>query len=294
MKKGEKFYPYLYIFPALALIIFIFLVPMVYSIAISMTNWDGLSKDIKFIGLQNYIDMLHEPVIKEVLFNNLIYFVEIVVFQNLIALIAAEFLRESFRGKEFFRAVLFLPTVICTVAVGFIWNLLLDPSSGYLPALFEWMGCESLASVIWLGNVKTAIHTISAINVWQWAGQTMVIYLAGITSIDEGLYEAAKIDGAGHFQMFYRVTLPLLAPSITINVVTSTIGTLKIFDLPFVMTKGGPGHSSESLAMTIYSNSFNYSKVGYGTAISVVLFIFVLIVSVIQMRMLRKREDDIV
>ena len=266
---------------------------MIYSIVISVTNWDGLSKNIQFIGIQNYIDMLHEPVIKEVLCNNFIYFIEIVIFQNLIALIVAELLRESFRGKNFFRAVLFLPTVICTVAVGFIWNLLLDPTAGYIPALFERIGSESLASVIWLGNVKTAIHTISAINVWQWAGQTMVIYLAGIASIDEGLYEAAKIDGAGHFQMFRQVTLPLLAPSITINIVTSTIGTLKIFDLPFVMTKGGPGHSSESLAMTIYSNSFNYSKVGYGTAISVVLFVFVLIVSIFQMRMLRKREDNI-
>lgn len=293
MKRKDTLYPYLYILPALVLIIFIFLIPMIYSIAISMTNWDGLSKDIQFIGIQNYIDMLHEPVIKEVLCNNFIYFIEIVIFQNLIALIVAELLRESFRGKNFFRAVLFLPTVICTVAVGFIWNLLLDPTAGYIPALFERIGSESLASVIWLGNVKTAIHTISAINVWQWAGQTMVIYLAGITSIDEGLYEAAKIDGAGHFQMFRQVTLPLLAPSITINIVTSTIGTLKIFDLPFVMTKGGPGHSSESLAMTIYSNSFNYSKVGYGTAISVVLFVFVLIVSIFQMRILRKREDNI-
>lgn len=293
MKKKDTLYPYLYILPALVLIIFIFLIPMIYSIVISMTNWDGLSKDIQFIGIQNYIDMLHEPVIKEVLCNNFIYFIEIVIFQNLIALIVAELLRESFRGKNFFRAVLFLPTVICTVAVGFIWNLLLDPTAGYIPALFERIGSESLASVIWLGNVKTAIHTISAINVWQWAGQTMVIYLAGITSIDEGLYEAAKIDGAGHFQMFRQVTLPLLAPSITINIVTSTIGTLKIFDLPFVMTKGGPGHSSESLAMTIYSNSFNYSKVGYGTAISVVLFVFVLIVSIFQMRILRKREDNI-
>lgn len=153
---------------------------------------------------------------------------------------------------------------------------------------------EKLASTVWLGNVKTAIHTISFVNIWQWAGQTMVIYLAGITSVDEGLYEAAQIDGAGHFQMFRKITLPLLAPSITINVITSTIGTLKIFDLPFVMTGGGPGHSSESLAMTIYSNSFNYFKMGYGTAISVVLFTFVLIVSVIQMRILRKREDDIV
>ena len=293
MNRKRTIAPYLFMLPALLLLVSIFLIPMVYSIVISLTDWDGLS-EIHFIGLQNYIDLFHESVIKEVLRNNLIYFIEIVVFQNLIALIVAEFLRESFRGKGLFRAILFLPTVICTVAVGFIWNLLLDPTSGYIPALFGALDMEKLASTVWLGNVKTAIHTISFVNIWQWAGQTMVIYLAGITSVDEGLYEAAQIDGAGHFQMFRKITLPLLAPSITINVITSTIGTLKIFDLPFVMTGGGPGHSSESLAMTIYSNSFNYFKMGYGTAISVVLFTFVLIVSVIQMRILRKREDDIV
>ena len=293
MKKKRTIAPYLFMLPSLILLVSIFLIPMIYSIVISFTDWDGLS-EIHFIGFQNYIDLFHESVIKEVLCNNLIYFLEIVVFQNLIALIVAAFLRESFRGKSMFRAILFLPTVICTVAVGFIWNLLLDPTSGYIPALFGELGMKKLASIVWLGNVRTAIHTISFVNIWQWVGQTMVIYLAGITSIDESLYEAAQIDGAGHMQMFLKVTIPLLAPSITINVITSTIGTLKIFDLPFVMTGGGPGHSSESLAMTIYSNSFNYFKMGYGTAISVVLFLFVLLVSILQMRVLRKREDDIV
>ena len=293
MKKKRTIAPYLFMLPSLILLVSIFLIPMIYSIVISFTDWDGLS-EIHFIGFQNYIDLFHESVIKEVLCNNLIYFLEIVVFQNLIALIVAAFLRESFRGKSMFRAILFLPTVICTVAVGFIWNLLLDPTSGYIPALFGELGMKKLASIVWLGNVRTAIHTISFVNIWQWVGQTMVIYLAGITSIDESLYEAAQIDGAGHMQMFLKVTIPLLAPSITINVITSTIGTLKIFDLPFVMTGGGPGHSSESLAMTIYSNSFNYFKMGYGTAISVVLFLFVLMVSILQMRVLRKREYDIV
>lgn len=293
MKKKRTIAPYLFMLPSLILLVSIFLIPMIYSIVISFTDWDGLS-EIHFIGFQNYIDLFHESVIKEVLCNNLIYFLEIVVFQNLIALIVAAFLRESFRGKSMFRAILFLPTVICTVAVGFIWNLLLDPTSGYIPALFGELGMKKLASIVWLGNVRTAIHTISFVNIWQWVGQTMVIYLAGITSIDESLYEAAQIDGAGRMQMFLKVTIPLLAPSITINVITSTIGTLKIFDLPFVMTGGGPGHSSESLAMTIYSNSFNYFKMGYGTAISVVLFLFVLMVSILQMRVLRKREDDIV
>lgn len=293
MKNKKACSPYLFMMPALLLIFMVFLIPMIYSVVISMTDWDGISKSIHFIGLKNYGDILHESVIKEVLGNNLVYFFEIVIFQNLIALIVAAFLRRSFKGKNAFRAILFLPTVICTVAVGFIWNLMLDPVSGYIPALFAKLEIEPLSSVIWLGNIKTAIHTISFVNVWQWTGQTMMIYLAGITSIDEGLYEAADMDGAGHWQRFRHITLPLLAPSITINVVTTTVGTLKIFDLPFAMTGGGPGHATETLAMTIYTNSFNYGKVGYGTAISMVLFTFVMVVALVQMNLLRKREDHV-
>jgi ABC-type sugar transport system permease subunit len=210
-----------------------------------------------------------------------------------VAVFVASLLKDNFRGRNFFRAAIFLPTVICTIAIGFIWNLILDPVSGYIPAFFDKMGWDALASVIWLGNSSTAIHTISFVNIWQWTGQTMVIYLAGMMSIDESLYEAGSIDGASRWQKFYKITLPMLAPSFTINLVTSTIGTIKIYDLPFTMTSGGPGHSTESLAITIYTNSFTYNKMGYGTALSLVLFVFVLLVSVVQMKVLRKREDNV-
>lgn len=291
--KKKSLEPYLFVLPASLLVLFIFLVPFIYSIVISLTDWNGVSKELHFVGLQNFIDLFHEKEILEVLKNNAIYFVEIVFFQNVFALLIAALLRENFKGRGFFRAALFLPSVICTVAVGFIWNLILDPVSGCVPALFDRLGWETLANTIWLGNSKTAIHVISFVNVWQWTGQTMVIYLAGMLSVDDSLYEAAKMDGAGRWHLFKNITLPLLAPSMTINIILTTIGTLKIYDLPVTMTSGGPGHSTESLAITIYSNTFVYDKVGYGTAISLVLFMFVLAVSIIQMVIMRKREDAV-
>lgn len=289
----KKIEPYLFLLPATFLVLFIFLVPFVYSIVIAMTDWDGISKDIQFVGLQNFLDLLKEKEILEVLKNNFIYFVEIVVIQNITAIFLATLLKEGFKGRNFFRAALFFPSVICTVAVGFIWKMVLDPISGYIPALFSALHLEKLASVIWLGNTDTAIHTISFVNLWQWTGQSMIIYLAGMLNIDDTLYEAAGLDGAGRWMKFRKITLPLLAPAMTINIITSTIGTLKIYDLPFTMTGGGPGHATESLAITIYSNTFVYNKMGYGTAISLILFLFVLIVSIFQLRIMRKREDKV-
>lgn len=293
MRKNKNILPCLFLLPATILVLFVFLVPFVYSIAISMTDWNGIAREINFIGLQNYVTLIKDSTIYEILSNNVIYFVEIVVIQNVLGIVMAALLREKFVGRNFFRAALFLPTVVCTVAVGFVWNLLLDPVCGYIPAFFAKIGLEQLASVIWLGDIKTAIHVISFVNIWQWVGQSTVIYLAGMMLVDDSLYEAADMDGAGRWMQFIKITLPLLAPSVTINLITSTIGTLKIYDLPFTMTGGGPGHATESLAISIYTNSFTYNKMGYGTAMSIVLFIFVLIVSIFQMRILRQREDAV-
>ena len=186
-----------------------------------------------------------------------------------------------------------MPTVICTIAIGFIWNIMFDPINGPIKTILESLGLTELSKIMWLGNTTTAIHAVSFVSVWQWTGWSMVIYLAGMQSIDKSLYEAAEIDGANALQKFFRITLPLLAPSITINLVNSTIGALKIFDLPFIMTSGGPGHATESLAMMMYTYSFGLDKMGYGTAISILLVVVILIISGIQTVVLRKREDEV-
>ncbi|HNW86911.1 MAG TPA: sugar ABC transporter permease [Candidatus Limiplasma sp.] len=291
--KQKRLEPYFFLLPAVLLVLFIYLIPFIFSIVISLTNWNGISRDFDFIGIRNYLEIFQTKELQDVLKNNLIYFIEIVIIQNVLGIFFAVLLQDQFRGRNFFRAVLFLPSVICTVAIGFIWNLMLDPVSGLLPGVLSALGLDRLSKVLWLADSHVAIHTISLVNVWQWLGQSMVIYLAGILSIDKSLYEAGAIDGVGRSQKFWKITLPLMAPSLTINIVLSTIGTLKIYDLPFIMTGGGPGHATESLAINVYSSAFVYSRMGYGTAVSLTLFVFVLIVSLIQMKIMRGREDAV-
>ena len=294
MKKtrGSRL-PYYFMMPAILLLLVIYLVPFIYSIAISMTDWSGIGMDMKFVGIRNYIALFQENHFLEVLGNNVVYLIELVGIQFIVSLLLAAVLNAAFKGRNFFRALYFMPTVICTIAIGFIWNIMFDPINGPIKTILAEMGLDGLSKIMWLGNTKTAIHAVSFVSVWQWTGWSMVIYLAGMQSIDKSLYEAAEMDGAGVIQKFFKVTLPLLAPSITINLVNSTIGALKIFDLPFIMTSGGPGHSSESLAMMMYSYSFGLDKMGYGTAISIRLVVFIMIVSGIQTVILRKKEDDV-
>ena len=285
--------PYFFMLPTILLILFVYLVPFFYSIYISMTDWNGISKEMNFIGLQNFLNIFKEQTLLEVLGNTLVYFVEIVIVQNVVSLATALLLNKKFKGQNFFRATMFLPTVVCTVAVGFIWSLMFDPVNGPVPALFKLLHLKPLQEIIWLGNTRTAIHAVSFVNIWQWAGWSMIIYFAGLQSIDRSLYEACDIDGAGGFQKFVSITMPMLAPSFTVNIVMASIGSLKIFDLPFILTSGGPGHASESLSISIYSNSFLLNKMGYGTAISLVLFLFTLVISIIQTKYLRNNEDNL-
>lgn len=294
MKKTKRNrLPYYFMLPSLALLLGVYLIPFVYSIFISLTDWSGIGMDMNFVGLGNYIDLFQENHFLEVLRNNVIYLIELVGVQFVVSLVLAAVLNASFRGRNLFRAVYFMPTVICTIAIGFIWNIMFDPINGPIKTILESLGLTELSKIMWLGNTTTAIHAVSFVSVWQWTGWSMVIYLAGMQSIDKSLYEAAEIDGANALQKFFRITLPLLAPSITINLVNSTIGALKIFDLPFIMTSGGPGHATESLAMMMYTYSFGLDKMGYGTAISILLVVVILIISGIQTVVLRKREDEV-
>lgn len=294
MKKTKRNrLPYYFMLPSLALLLGVYLIPFVYSIFISLTDWSGIGMDMNFVGLGNYIDLFQENHFLEVLRNNVIYLIELVGVQFVVSLVLAAVLNASFRGRNLFRAVYFMPTVICTIAIGFIWNIMFDPINGPIKTILESLGLTELSKIMWLGNTTTAIHAVSFVSVWQWTGWSMVIYLAGMQSIDKSLYEAAEIDGANALQKFFRITLPLLAPSITINLVNSTIGALKIFYLPFIMTSGGPGHATESLAMMMYTYSFGLDKMGYGTAISILLVVVILIISGIQTVVLRKREDEV-
>ena len=291
--KKKTGLPYLFMLPSILILLGVYLLPFLYSLYISVTDWSGMGQKLNFVGLSNYKGLFEEPHFWETLRNNLIYFVELVGIQFIISMVLAVVLNAAFKGRNFFRALYFMPTIICTLAVGFIWNIMFDPINGPIKTLLKNAGFLELSRIMWLGNTKTAIHAVSFVSLWQWTGWSMVIYLAGLQSIDKNLYEAAEIDGANAVQKFFKVTLPLLAPSITVNLVNSTIGALKIFDLPFIMTGGVPGHATESLAMMMYTYSFGLNKMGYGTAISIILFVVILIISGAQTTVLRRREDNV-
>lgn len=291
--KKKTGLPYLFMLPSILILLGVYLLPFLYSLYISVTDWSGMGQKLNFVGLSNYKGLFEEPHFWETLRNNLIYFVELVGIQFIISMVLAVVLNAAFKGRNFFRALYFMPTIICTLAVGFIWNIMFDPINGPIKTLLKNAGFLELSRIMWLGSTKTAIHAVSFVSLWQWTGWSMVIYLAGLQSIDKNLYEAAEIDGANAVQKFFKVTLPLLAPSITVNLVNSTIGALKIFDLPFIMTGGGPGHATESLAMMMYTYSFGLNKMGYGTAISIILFVVILIISGVQTTVLRRREDNV-
>ena len=292
-RRTNYFLPYLFMLPAIVLILFVFLLPFLASVYISLTDWNGMGWNMRFIGLKNFTNMIGARNINGVLLNNVKYFIILVFVQNSVAVLIAVLLNVKNRGQGFFRAVLFLPTIISAVAVSFIWNLMYDPIYGPVPNAANFLHLPGLAGSTWLGDPGLALYLIAFVSMWQWTGWNMVVYYAGLQTIPSELYESANMDGASAVQQFRHVTVPMLAPAITINMVVSSIGVLKIFDLPFVMANGGPGHSTTTFAIIIYNESFLANKIGYGTALSLVLFVLVLLISSLQTVYLRKREADI-
>jgi raffinose/stachyose/melibiose transport system permease protein len=293
MKGRHRFLPCLFMTPAILFILFVYVVPFLSGLFISLTDWTGFGMDMRFIGLRNYAAILGERVIGEVMGNMAVYFVLLVAVQNALALLLALLIDARPRGQMLFRALAFLPTVTASVAVAYSWALVLDPLSGPLTAMFRRLGAPGLAGILWLGDSRLAIFVVAAISLWHWTGWNLVVYYAGLHSIPPQLLEAASMDGAAGPSKLFHVTIPMLAPAFTVNIVVSTIGVLKIFDLPYILTGGGPGHSTESLTITIYSASFMINKIGYGTALSFVLFLLVLIVASIQTLVLRRAEENI-
>lgn len=285
--------PYLFMLPALSLMFFVFAGPLLGCIFLSMTDWDGISRQINFVGLANFSRILRHEYIGVVFLNHLKLLVLLVFLQNMLALLVALLLNQDYSAKHFFRAVIFLPTIIASVAIGFIWSLIYDPFVGPIATIATKLGLKSLASIQWLGNPDLALYSVAFVQIWQWVGWYMAIYLAGLQTIPRELFESAEIDGASRVQRLRRITLPMLAPAITINMIMTTIAALRIFDLPYILTKGGPGHYTETFSMVIFNYCFLLNDMGYGSAFSLLLLVMILVVAVFEMRYFRKGEESI-
>ncbi|MBO5303014.1 MAG: sugar ABC transporter permease [Lachnospiraceae bacterium] len=261
------------------------IIPLFLSFRYSLTDWDGMSAEMKFVGLQNYVKLFHDKEFLESFWFTVKFTIGNTIIQNICALLFALALDSGIKAQKFYRAAFFIPCLISAVIVGFVW---LKLYSNVLPEINTWLGTN--INFLLFGDADTVLGGLLIANNWQWIGYWMLIYLAGLQSVPAELYEAARVDGAGPIKRFFNVTIPMLAPAITICVVGITIGSLKVYDLLISSTKGGPGRASTSMIYQTYTTAINGRQYGYGSAMTVTLVIMLLLVALIQVKGLKKKE----
>ncbi|CAM4209526.1 multiple sugar transport system permease protein/raffinose/stachyose/melibiose transport system permease protein [Paenibacillus endophyticus] len=288
-KKKWTNYAIWFILPAFLLYTAFVIVPTLSSVYLSFTSWDGLSSNIRYIGFENFREILSSPRVHNALKNTLIFAFSLVILENALALLLAILVDQVRWLRNFFRSIFYFPVLMSGIIMGFIWMIIMNYNFGVLNQLLDMIGLGSLKAD-WLGDPDFALIAIILSTVWKAAGYYMVIYLAGLQGIPQELHEAASIDGANRWQQFRSITFPLLAGAMTVCLMLSMIGSLKIFDQIAVMTDGGPGFATETLTYIIYKVGFGELRQGFGTALSMVLFLLTLVISLVQIKVLRKRE----
>lgn len=277
-----------FLLPALALYAFVVLVPSGRGVYYAFTNWDGLGRSFSFVGPKNFGSMLTDPDALQVIGHTLVIAGAITVIQNGFGLLLALAVNTRIKSRNVLRVLLFAPAVVTPVVTGYLWRYLLAPD-GAVNSVLDLVGLSSWQQD-WLGNPTLALWSVVALVVWQFGGYSMVIFLAGLQSIPQEIGEAAAVDGAGRFRRFWYVTRPLLAPALTINLMLSIIGGIKLFDQIYALTGGGPGHATDSMSTLIYKDAFTLGEFSYSIALAVVLTIIVAVVSSGQYLVLSRNE----
>ncbi|UOF89085.1 sugar ABC transporter permease [Fodinisporobacter ferrooxydans] len=283
---------YLFLVPGGLLFLIFFVVPTLYGLSLSFTNWDGLSSKVPFAGFSNYTHLFtDDTMFHGAVGNTLKFVVMVVILQSFFSLLFAIFLLRNTKTNIFLRTLYFFPTILASVSVAFIWTFIYDPNIGILNTLLKDFGLSSLQHS-WLGDPHIAIYCLGIVEIWAHTGQLLIIYLAGLQQIPVELYEVAKIEGATRWQTFRKVTWPLLTPATTMVVAYTTIQSFRAFDLVYAMTDGGPNNSTEILATYIYHQAFQYNHVGYASAVSMVFMIVIAIITMLQFGILRLQSGS--
>ncbi len=268
----------LFLCPALLIYLAIVALPVFNTVYDSFFKWNLVDVK-KYVGLKNFIQMFTiDDIFKTGIKNTLLLTLLSAVIQTPVAIALALALSGSLRGARYFKTVYFMPNILSSVAVGLLWSFVYNPDFGIINRFLTSIGLERMAG-LWLADEKTVLPSIIIVVCWQFAGYHMIIYLAAIQNIPASLNESATIDGAGFIKRVRYITLPLIKPIIGIDMVLIATGSLRFFDLIYVMSNGGPNHSSEVLALYMYYKSFRDMQYGYGSAIAVVLLLFCLILT---------------
>lgn len=287
LREGRNFT--LFTFPAIFFITLFVGIPFLMCIFNSFRKWNGISKRTSFIGLKNYIKLLtDDPSFLHALGFTFLYAFFVVIFINAIAILLALLLERDIRAKGIFRMAFYIPNIISLIIIGFIWKFIcirVFEAFGNLTGL-------GFLNYSWLGDAKLAVITTIFVSIWQGLGFYMIIYIAGLQSVPDELIEAALIDGASSTRRLFSVILPMIMPSISFCMFYSVANSMKMFELIFSLTGGGPGVATTPIALDIYNTAFNNNNFGYGSAKSVVLFVIVCAISIIQVRFFKNKEVE--
>ncbi|MGM0854014.1 MAG: carbohydrate ABC transporter permease [Bacillota bacterium] len=288
--RNHPLTPFLFLIPGVIILGAFIFYPMLNAIWLSFTNYNIVT-EAEFIGLENYKELFSDALFWKVLGQTLLYLIIVVPALVILPIFLAILVNQQVKGIGFFRSAYYVPVVTSMVVVGIAWKWVYA-DKGILNYILESVGLIS-EPVNWLTSTSTSIFAVMVVTVWKGLGYYMVIYLAGLQSISDDLYEAADIDGASKWKQIWHITIPLLMPSIMIVTIMSSISAMKVFEEIYVMTGGGPLNSSKTLVFYIYEEAFDKLQMGYASAAGVILFIITLIFSVINIKFMSKKESAI-
>lgn len=284
-------YFYVFILPAFIVYLLFSIVPFLYTFYYSFTDYTDMNPvNLSFVGLKNYIKVFNTPLMMTAIKNSVIYAIMLTSLQTILALPLAVLLDKKLKTRNLLRAVFFFPAVFSSLIIGYLWNFIMSSSDyGLINNLLHQLGLGTFNFF----TADRALFSVILTQAWQWTGWAMVIYLANLQSISPDLYEAADIDGAGGIKKFFYVTLPLMCPSVKIIVVTGLIGGMKVFDIIYSMTSGGPGNATETVMTVMMKKGISDGFYSTGSAFGVCFFAIVLVISAVVTKLMGKWSDSI-
>lgn len=290
MEKSAWIWRVVFLAAPIAVFSILVLWPLFSSFFYSFTNWNGFNPNYKFVGFDNYAKIWTDRLFLNAIINTFVWMVAAILLPTLLGLGFALLIDSNVPGGKVFKSIFYLPICLSAVVVGQIWTWIYQPDWGLLNTLINFFLAEPI-NYPWLAKPDTSLGSVIIAWSWQQTGLSMVIYLAGLTSISEELLEVCEIEGTSTWQKIRLVLVPLLTPATVVVIALSVINSLKGFDILYIMTGGGPFHSSDTLAMHMYNESFKKYLMGYGSAISVVLFLLALVIIGIYFRELRRLDE---
>lgn len=287
--KKSKYAVYLYILPIVVFCGLFLYYSIGYTIFASFTSWNGITAQMPFVGLANYRTELTDPVLHQSLLHALIFFVITQVVQQSLGILFAVLIKSKLYLGSLVKTIIFMPFVMAPIVIGSIFRIILDPNIGSLNNLLKSMHLECL-TVSWLGDPQFALLALALVNIYAWTGFAMVLYYSSLLTIPEDIYEAARIDGSGFWYTLFHITIPSLRGTLSMQVVLGIIGTLKTFDIVYIMTNGGPGHSSEFPTTYLFKKLMQDYSGGIASTIGVIILLIAMILSIVEMQLSKKMD----